>query len=272
MGWLGRVFRKKEGAARQGEGVALGALGPGGTGRGANEGGASRPPKGRGPASRVLAAERGPVPVSSGLDVLVRPGAGLAYGATDGHLDLPDGFNALHAPLNVGIEADGMATARRAIAALEENGRLDSETAELVLRVVEQERLSTHAALLTQYATLRGQIAVAEKRALAVRLEELPRRAEEIRARLAEIEGERAADGARAAGRGAPSAGSRARDVASARAARPDAAASGRPEEASPGPEPRRRPSPGFGWGRGPAESVGADPLGRDAAAAAVSA
>ena len=182
MGWLGRVFRKKECAARQGEGVALGALGLGGAGRGANEGGASRPPKGRGSASRVLAAERGPVPVSSGLDVLVRPGAGLAYGATDGHLDLPDGFNALHAPLNVGIEADGMATARRAIAALEENGRLDSETAELVLRVVEQERLSTHAALLTQHATLRGQIAVAEKRALAVRLEELPRRAEEIAA------------------------------------------------------------------------------------------
>ena len=126
--------------------------------------------------------------VSTESDVLVRAGAGIVFETTDDHLQTADGFNALDAPLNLFVSDRGIGDARAAAEYLAAAGRLDSETYRYVLDLVKKERGRLHAALETQYTARQQQIALADGRAQAVRLEELPRRAEEIERRLAEIE------------------------------------------------------------------------------------
>ncbi len=149
-------------------------------------------------AQQVLGALSAPAPsvtmrtdaarVSTESDVLVRAGAGIVFETTDDHLQTADGFNALDAPLNLFVSDRGIGDARAAAEYLAAAGRLDSETYRYVLDLVKKERARLHAALETQYTVRQQQIALADGRAQAVRLEELPRRAEEIERRLAEIE------------------------------------------------------------------------------------
>ncbi len=250
------------------EDASYGAADVGEVGRGSRKTGFSRLWKKRGEKRDRHDPERAERRVSSENDVLMRAGAGAFYGLTDRHLETADGFNELHAPINVGVREEGTSTARRAMDELQRNGRLDSETAEVVLKIVEQERARTHAAIETQYVVLRDRIALAEARAMAVRLEELPRRAEEIRERLAEIESERSAGAPRSAVAGGVERRTRADGPGRAEApAHGRAGAAGDPAGGR-----ARRAFPGSPWGRGAAADTDENPIDQDVAAAVASA